>query len=1416
MNQINVKLIQRNDTFENWESVNPVLSVGEIGVDTTNNKIKIGDGTTPWNDLEYCSNLNIESNYEKSGTGSITQQFDSGDTLDFTGKNNYFTQDDLTSKFGADAQMTSIPKGAVGNFASSLGGKSIAKGKRSTAQGTTTIAAGAYSHAEGDNSVAFGDDSHAEGYMNLSRGNASHAEGEETHAIGGGSHTEGSQTVAEGLHSHAEGVGTTATGNYSHSEGLSTKATGTTSHSEGHTTEANGANSHAEGYKNISNGANSHVEGLNTITTEDATGSHAEGHATEVRTANSHAEGSRTVAGSATAIEEPSTGEGGSSSIETPSEGGESGGSGSGETGSIYEPMETGNSHSEGYRTASYGTASHAEGSGTLAYNYNSHAEGQLTKAYGNSSHAEGIGTVAGVEGEPSIAWASHAEGSETNATGYYSHAEGRNTTASGSGAHAEGDNTTASGQFSHAEGRNTTASGIFSKTFGFGTKATGVRSVAGGYQAEANGDTSFSFGHNTKTRNANEVAFGKYNKSNVNTLFSIGDGIGDSDVGDYGRHNAFEVTDDGKVTIPKLQDHYTKSEVDTKIDEMTDKISNVYTKTEADLPIERIKYYDDPSIIPSNISYFTVNDSGETITGLTNDGKTQTKLVIPYKINGIEITAIGDYAFSETPLTNVIIPNSVTSIGSNAFYYCDSLTNISIPNSVTSIGNSAFSYCALTNISIPNGVTSIGASTFNYCESLKNVTIPNSVTSIDNSAFYQCVSLTSINIPNSVTSIGDDVFHIYDIETSSSIPIPGLTLYCEQGSYAETYAKANNISIMYTDISAATIDAKANSDDVYTKTEIDSKVSSVYRYKGTIENYTSLPTSGLTVGDVYNIENAIYPTVSTKYAMSVAFDNAYTTGSESNLTYVYQYIIGEHYTHLGDSTEFYVYVQDKKSGLYEAASVSFTDVEVTELTTEDPDGNVEVLGLNVTFKITDSSFEKYNDYASYGELYIQEVGSETDSTKGTAIRVADDIMKARVNAGDNVAWTGSEWDILAGTVDLSNYAKKSTTLAGYGITNAYTKTEVNKAITEVDGKLGYIETAKMYLGDELMTEGVCGSNWSGSNSEGFTHTTGSTEDLTFPVTTTSGGLYLFEFDTTYSSGEFCNVGFGDVYKCLVYNGTNRISVFLYSDGGDLKITPYSTFSGTISNFSLRPVQEEGGEVRYLEVFNTLTDNHTKNFGMWNTLIGNNVAENGYGITRTIAIGKETLSNIKAGNRNIAIGTFAMQNVNGGEANISIGPDSMQLASEAENSIAIGKASMCNGKHIGDIAIGDNALKGDSTSDTNYNIAIGSKAGYYNQKNGNVFIGTNAGYNNRTGYRNIALGGDALKTNRSGHDNIAIGNTSNVNDGCSNSIVIGKSITATKSNQMILGDSAITEVVICGNKKLNFNTDGTVTWEEIS
>ena len=129
--------------------------------------------------------------------------------------------------------------------------------------------------------------------------------------------------------------------------------------------------------------------------------------------------------------------------------------------------------------------------------------------------------------------------------------------------------------------------------------------------------------------------------------------------------------------------------------------------------------------------------------------------------IFGDEVKSIPAYlCYNMDKLTEITIPNSVTSIGNSTFSNCYRLTSVTIPNSVTSIGNSAFSGCSsLTSVTIPNSVTSIGNEAFNRCSSLTSVTIPNSVTSIGNNAFKGCSALTSVTIPNSVTSTGNNAF---------------------------------------------------------------------------------------------------------------------------------------------------------------------------------------------------------------------------------------------------------------------------------------------------------------------------------------------------------------------------------------------------------------------------------------------------------------------------------------------------------------------------------------------------------------------------------------------------------------------------------------------------------------------------------
>ncbi len=177
-------------------------------------------------------------------------------------------------------------------------------------------------------------------------------------------------------------------------------------------------------------------------------------------------------------------------------------------------------------------------------------------------------------------------------------------------------------------------------------------------------------------------------------------------------------------------------------------------------------------------------------------------------------------------------IPNSVTSIGSYAFYWCTGLTSVTIPNSVTSIGNNAFYGCeklAAVNISdlqkwcevefanmasnplslvghlflngeeltdavIPDGTASIKNYAFVGCSNLKSVVIPKSVTSVGNYAFSGCSGLKSMVIPESVTSVGDYAFSGCSGLTSLTVP-EGLTSFgmgafsgCDSSIFPEAY----------------------------------------------------------------------------------------------------------------------------------------------------------------------------------------------------------------------------------------------------------------------------------------------------------------------------------------------------------------------------------------------------------------------------------------------------------------------------------------------------------------------------------------------------------------------------------------------------------------------------------------------------
>ncbi len=192
----------------------------------------------------------------------------------------------------------------------------------------------------------------------------------------------------------------------------------------------------------------------------------------------------------------------------------------------------------------------------------------------------------------------------------------------------------------------------------------------------------------------------------------------------------------------------------------------------------------------------FTINASGVITYFAYASSDPIRNLEIPATINGITVTGIGNEVFKGCQLESVVIPGTVTSLGTNAFYNnplsggvtfsgpsqlttigkaafqnCTGMTSFDIPSTVHTISDSAFYSCVnMTSVVIPSGVTSLGNDAFQNCQKLSSVTLPESLTSLGTGSLKGCKALTSISLPSNLQSIGEMAF---DRSGLTSLTVP-------------------------------------------------------------------------------------------------------------------------------------------------------------------------------------------------------------------------------------------------------------------------------------------------------------------------------------------------------------------------------------------------------------------------------------------------------------------------------------------------------------------------------------------------------------------------------------------------------------------------------------------------------------------
>lgn len=146
-------------------------------------------------------------------------------------------------------------------------------------------------------------------------------------------------------------------------------------------------------------------------------------------------------------------------------------------------------------------------------------------------------------------------------------------------------------------------------------------------------------------------------------------------------------------------------------------------------------------------------------------------------------VTRIGNGAFADTGLTSITLPTTIETIGRGAFHWCEKLTEITLPENVNELAPETFAGCrGLISIVFPKALQTVKDHAFENCDNLVSIVLPDGVTGIGNSAFFKCTKLEHVHLPKSLKTIESDAF--YNCESLKEITLPESMEKISEGAF--------------------------------------------------------------------------------------------------------------------------------------------------------------------------------------------------------------------------------------------------------------------------------------------------------------------------------------------------------------------------------------------------------------------------------------------------------------------------------------------------------------------------------------------------------------------------------------------------------------------------------------------------------